>query len=163
MSQALKMIFVAVVAALIGGSGTYLYQANQSPISPLANTQERKINEPEVTTAIGSANKFTGVAKYNCEKSGGSFTNNSCVCPIEAELGQTQEMMYDKNTGYCQTTAGGPGGDAFATSIGLPYGDYGFFMGIIVNSCEKSGGEMSGAACICSKNTTYDKSTGYCK
>lgn len=153
MSQTSKMILVAVVAALIGGSGIYLWQANQSPISPPVTTQEQKINEPEVT----------GVVKYNCEKSGGSFTNKNCVCPIEAELGQTQEMMYDKNTGYCQTTAGGPGGDAFAASIGLPYGAYGYFMNIIVNSCEKSGGGMSGAACICSKNTTYDKSTGYCK
>jgi len=163
MSQTAKMILVAVVAALIGGSGTYLWQTNQSLISPSVDTQEQEINEPEVTTAVSSADKFAGVVKYNCEKSGGSFSNNSCICPIEEELGQTQEMMYDKNTGYCQTTFGGPGGDAFAASIGLPYGDYGFFMDIIVNSCAKSGGEMSGAACICPKNMAYDKTTGYCK
>ncbi len=163
MSQTSKIILIAVAAALIGSSGTYLWQANQSPISPPVNMQEQKINEPKVTARVDSTNKFAGVVKYNCEKSGGSFTNNSCVCPIEAELGQTQEMMYDINTGYCQTTTGGPGGDAFAASVGLPYGDYGFFMDIIVNACKKSDGEMSGAACICSKNTTYDKSTGYCK
>ena len=160
MSQTNKIILVAIVAALIGSGGTYLWQANQSPIAPPVDTQE-ELNEPETRTEFTSTNEFAGVAKYNCEKSGGSFSNNSCTCPLE--LNQTQEIMYDKSTGYCQSSIGGPAGDAFAASIGLPYGDYGFFMDIIVNSCEKSGGAMSGAACICSKNMTYDKATGYCK
>ncbi|MBI2436728.1 MAG: hypothetical protein HYV41_03235 [Candidatus Magasanikbacteria bacterium] len=161
MSQASKIILVAIIAALIGSGSTYLWQTNQSKISPPVDTQEQEINEPEVTTTVSSTNEFAGVVKYNCEKSGGSFSNNTCECPLEGP--QTQEEMYDKSTGYCQSSIGGPAGDAFAASIGLPYGDYGFFMDIIVNSCEESGGEMSGAACICSKNMTYDKATGYCK
>lgn len=154
------MIIVAVVAALIGSVGTYLWQANQSPIATPVDTQE-ELNEPEITTESTSTNEFAGIVKYNCEKSGGSFNNNSCTCPLE--LNQTQEIMYDKSTGYCQSSIGGAAGDSFAASIGLPYGDYAFFMDIIVNSCEESGGSMSGAACICSKNMNYDKATGYCK
>lgn len=162
MSQVSKMILIAVIAAVIGGGGVYLWQVNEPPDSPPVSTQEQGLNEPETTTKSATTNEFTGVAKYNCEKSGGSFSNNSCVCPIEEELGQTQEMMYDKNTGYCQTTYGGQGGDAFAASVGLPYADYSFYNDIVQNNCKETGGEFL-YVCNCPNGETYDKSTGYCK
>lgn len=72
-------------------------------------------------------------------------------------------MMYDKNTGYCQTTYGGPGGDAFFASIGLPYADYGYWTGIIMNLCTDSGGTISGVACICPTDKNYNKMNGKCE
>lgn len=92
MEQTSKMILVAFVAALLAGGGVFLWQQNESPSSPLVEIQEQ-------------------IAQYNCEQSGGTFAGSSCTCPIEEGLGQTQEMMYDENTGYCQTTFGGPGGE----------------------------------------------------
>lgn len=104
---------------------------------------------------------LSGPVEYNCELSGGTFEGDACVCPIEIE--QTQDMMYDEMTGFCQTTFGGPGGDAFAVSAGLPHGHYAFWNDIIVNLCEESGGSMSGAACICPEGDTYNKATGRCE
>jgi len=149
MNEKRKMIFVtaavSIIASLITGVLVYLYQVNKVP------------------TKTAETNEFAGVVKYNCEKSGGYFSVNTCVCPIDDESWQTQEMMYDRNTGYCQSIQGGPAGDAFFASIGLPYGEYAFLMEWLVNKCLSSGGEMSGAACICSDGMNYDKLTGYCK
>lgn len=151
MNSKYKLMLVGLIGVLIGSCGTYVWQASKPVLVPYVDTEDTIVS-----------NMFAGVIAYNCEKSGGSFDNNRCVCPIEAELGQTQESMYDKNTGYCQTTFGGPGGEAFNTSIGLPAGDYGYYNEIIQNLCLKSGGDLSGAACICPVDTQYDKSTGYC-
>jgi hypothetical protein len=103
----------------------------------------------------------TGAIAYNCELSGGTFRNDSCSCPLES--GQTQAEMYDENTGFCQSAMGGPAGDAFNASIGLPYGDYGYYQNIIIDLCESSGGSLSGAACICPAGTDYSKTTGKCE
>lgn len=102
-----------------------------------------------------------GPVEYNCELSSGIFKNGSCVCPLES--GQTQAEMYDEQTGFCQSSIGGPAGDAFQASVGLPYGDYGYYQGIIIDLCESSGGSMSGAACVCSAGDSYNKATGQCK
>lgn len=104
---------------------------------------------------------LVGPIKYNCELSDGTFKNGKCTCHIESF--QTQEEMYDKDTGFCQTTFGGPGGNAFAASIGLPYGEYQYWNSIMSGLCDRSGGNMSGAACICSPGKDYDKTTGQCK
>ena len=104
---------------------------------------------------------LSGPIKYNCELSGGTYTNGACVCPLESI--QTQEDMYDTTTGFCQTTFGGPGGAAFAASIGLPHGSYSFYNEIIMNLCTKSGGNISGAACICPTNKNYSEKTGQCE
>jgi len=160
MSQASEMILVAIVAAVIGGGGVYLWQRDESPESLPVSIQEQESNEPQNVAA--DTNEFAGVVKYNCEKSGGSFSNNSCVCPISEDLGQTQEMMYDKSTGYCQSDIGGPAGDAFAASIGLPYGDYAFYQEIVMNNCTETGGDFL-YACSCPDGKSYDESTGYCK
>lgn len=150
------MILVAIVAALIGSTGGYLWQTTESPESSFVSIQEQKRNKSETPTKYVPTNLFVGAAKYNCEKSGGSFSNNTCVCPEE---GETQEIMYDKNTGYCQTAYGGPGGDAFAASIGLPYGAYAYYNDIVAYNCEQTGGVFI-HNCNC---LDYDKSTGYCK
>ena len=113
---------------------------------------------PKISTETALA---TGPMKYNCELSGGTFHNDSCACPLE--VGQTQAQMYDAQTGFCQSTAGGPAGDAFQASIGLPYGDYGYYQNISISQCESSGGSMSGAACMCPAGKAYNQSTGQCK
>ena len=100
-----------------------------------------------VTRSIGQS--LSGPIKYNCELSGGTFEQNSCICPIEEQLGQTQEMMYGESTGFCQTTFGGAGGDAFYAGSGLPWGRYEHYHDIINYWCEESGGSKSGATCIC--------------
>lgn len=102
-----------------------------------------------------------GPVKYSCELSGGTFKNGSCACPLEGE--QTQTEMYDKKTGFCQSSVGGAGGDAFWAESGLPWGSYKYYHDIVNHWCEQSGGSKSGAACICSSGKTYDKSIGQCK
>lgn len=112
--------------------------------------------EPE-PRAVASAG---GAVRYNCELSDGVFEDGACVCPLEN--GQTQEMMYDEETGFCQTTYGGPGGAAFAASIGLPRGHYAFWNGIVFGLCAQSGGWVSGASCQCPDGTAYNPDQGLC-
>ena len=99
--------------------------------------------------------------KYNCELSTGEFVNGECECHLEGE--QTQELMYDSATGFCQTTYGGPGGDAFQASIGLPHGYYSFWTSIVLGLCTDSGGTISGVACICPSPLEYSQDTGRCE
>lgn len=110
----------------------------------------------KTSTVTSSA---TGAIEYNCKLSGGTFKKGNCSCPEEQQLNID---MYDENTGFCQSAIGGPAGDAFNASIGLPYDSYSYYLDIIVNLCEGSGGSLSGAACICPSGETYDKSTGQC-
>ncbi len=84
-------VILTIVAALIISIGFYF-------------SSFKRINDP-------SNDAWREVVQYNCEQSGGTFKNDICSCPFEAQLGQTAEMMYDKTTGHCQTTAGGPGGE----------------------------------------------------
>lgn len=104
---------------------------------------------------------LAGAIRYNCELSGGEIKDDHCECSIEAF--QTQEEMYDKVTGFCQSTIGGPAGEAFEASIGLPRGYYSFWTNIIVKLCEESGGSLSGAACKCPSDSTYSQTTGQCE
>ena len=135
MSQTSKIIIVAIGAAIISGGSVYLWQMNKSLESPHVSVQEQNINK---STTVSSMNE--GAAKYNCELSSGSFKNGACKCQIGE--GQTQKMMYDKTTGFCQSDIGGPAGNAFPASIGLPYGDYSFYNDIVINNCEETGGEF---------------------
>lgn len=112
-------------------------------------------------TAPAETQLVTGPIKYNCELSGGKFKNNTCSCRPDGE--EIQANVYDEQTGFCQSDIGGPAGDAFSASIGLPYGEYGYYQGIIIDLCQKSGGELSGAACICPSGELYDRTTGQCK
>jgi hypothetical protein len=104
---------------------------------------------------------IAGPIRYNCELSGGTFQNDRCTCRIEGF--QTQELMYDKDTGFCQSTVGAPAGDAFNASIGLPYGEYDYWTQIVVDLCTNSGGNISGAACICPSGKNYSKTNGRCE
>ena len=111
-----------------------------------------------------STHPLTGPIRYNCELSGGTFQGDQCICPLDEGVpGQTQELMYDKDTGFCQSTNGGPAGDAFNASIGLPYGEYDFWTPIVIDLCTNSGGNISGAACICPSSKIYNKANGKCE
>ncbi len=88
-SQASKIVLAVIIAGVVVGGGVYSWQKKDTTV---LSTQENL------------------VVKYNCEQSGGKFTNNKCDCPFEQQLGQTSDSMYDRETGYCQTTHGGPGG-----------------------------------------------------
>ncbi|MFA6072329.1 MAG: hypothetical protein WC810_27520, partial [Janthinobacterium sp.] len=70
---------------------------------------------------------LNGPISYNCELSGGKFLNGACVC---ANVSPQLPIAYDQATGFCQSDAGGPAGNAFYSSIGLPYGDYDYFNSI---------------------------------
>lgn len=147
MRKQYKIFSLFIIGGLVGASIVFSVWA-------LASRQQNKT--------------LSGPIEYNCELSGGRFENENCTCSLE--LNQTQDEMYDQETGFCQTTFGGPGGDAFEASIGLPYGSYGFWTSIVVDLCEQSGGSMSGAACICPSEPsvagtpayTYSKETGLC-
>jgi len=104
---------------------------------------------------------IAGPIRYNCELSGGTFQNDHCTCQIEDF--QTQELMYDKDTGFCQSTIGGPAGNAFYVSSGLPYGDYEYWTHIVLDLCTNSGGDISGVACICPSNKSYSEVNGKCE
>ncbi len=111
---------------------------------------------PKTSTETSLA---TGAIEYNCKLSSGTFKDGDCACPEEQQLNVD---MYDEATGFCQSAHGGPAGDAFNASIGLPYGAYGYYQNIILDLCEGSGGSLSGAACICPAGEAYEKSTGQC-
>lgn len=163
MSQTSKIILIAIVAALIGGGGVYLWQNSEIKDSPPVSVQEKELNEPETISIVETSNEWDELVGYHCELSGGSFSNGTCTCPLEGE--QTQEEMYDKSTGYCQTTYGGPGGVAFDVSVGLPNpnGAYYFWRDIVGNNCTETGGEFFMSKCTCGDGTIYNKSTGYCE
>ncbi|OGH90452.1 MAG: hypothetical protein A2507_00375 [Candidatus Magasanikbacteria bacterium RIFOXYD12_FULL_33_17] len=99
MSQISKIILTIIITAILSGSLVYLLQQKQSPSLPPTSQEET------------SSDEWSKIVKYNCEQSGGEFTNNKCECPFEDQLEQTSESMYDKSTGQCQTTIGGPGGE----------------------------------------------------
>lgn len=80
------IVITAVVAGLITGGGVYI----------LFNTQ---IN-------TGTENK---IVEYNCKASGGTIVGDKCKCPDE-ELGPINGFTYDKDTGYCVSSEGTPGG-----------------------------------------------------
>lgn len=104
---------------------------------------------------------LSGPVKYNCELSDGDFIDGECQCQLEN--GQTQEEMYDSSTGFCQSSVGGPAGEAFNRSIGLPGGYYSFWNNIVFGACTQSGGYISGAACICPTALEYNKDNGKCE
>lgn len=103
-SENSKITLAIIITALIVGGGMYFWHTQNSKPSVVTNT---------IVTEQGAAEKIT---QYYCEHTGGTFANNSCVCPLENN--QTQADMYDTATGQCQTTAGGSGGEIGA-NIGI--------------------------------------------
>lgn len=101
-SQASKIVLaitIITIIAIIAGSSIYLLQPKQTLYAPLVTKNEEYISA------------WRAIVKYNCEQSGGTFAGDRCKCPFEAQLGQTSDSMYDRTTGQCQTTLGGPGGE----------------------------------------------------
>ncbi len=139
----------------------YCMSAFGTPGGELGETA-RKLQAFEILSNE-KRSELLGPISYNCKLSSGEFVDSVCVCPIEEHLGQTQEMVYDESTGFCQTTAGGPGGGAFAATVGLPGGAFVFWTTIIGNLCEQSGGEWLNARCTCSTGLNYDESNGLCR
>ena len=134
----MKNLILFSIGIVLGAVIVYLWHVQQTPTIELV---------------------ATGPVQYNCELSDGTFENNACICPIEEGLGQTQETMYDDTTGYCQTTFGGPGGEAGEV---LPNG-FEYFYNIITYNCEQSGGRVfTYGRCSCPDGTDYDTSNGYC-
>lgn len=147
-SDVLKFVTTFFIGAIIGGLGVAFVAVSRVEVVP-------GDAPTEVSVVPG------GAVKYNCELSGGTFENGACACFLESF--QTQEEMYDASTGFCQSSFGGPAGDAFAASVGLPHGSYEYWNRILVNLCEDSGGSRSGAACICPDGKTFSKETGECE
>lgn len=147
-SDVLKFVATFVFGAIIGGLAVASAAVSRVEVVPT-------VVQTEISVVPG------GAVKYNCELSGGTFENGACVCSLEGP--ESQEEMYDESTGFCQSAIGGPAGDAFAASIGLPYGEYGYWNDIMVNLCEGSDGSRSGAACICPEGKTFSKQTGECE
>ena len=138
-----------LVGVLLGAVVLYLYATKDSNF--------------ELDLPLIVEEDYSAIVQYNCEFSAGEFVDGACVCPIEEELGQTQEMMYNTNSGYCQTTYGGPGGRAFAASAGYPHGQFEFYSSIVINNCHSSGGSFLPNKCTCPEDTVYSKSTGFCE
>lgn len=155
------LIAGGILALVIIGAAFFIIGRKQlnAPSSPniepvTQNSQSNPNSQPILT----------GPIRYNCELSGGSFNAGHCKCPLDEGVpGQSQETMYDVNTGFCQSTIGGPAGDAFNASVGLPYGKYAFWTQIVTSLCTNSGGNISGSACICPADKTYSKTTGKCE
>lgn len=107
MSQKLP-IFLAVLITALAVSGLMFVFTNSK-------------NTPEAPIAATHPPEWKNIIKHHCEQSGGTFNNDEkCVCPTEFE----DNDMYDKNSGQCQTTFGGPGGaigDAMNQCIGLRF------------------------------------------
>jgi len=53
------------------------------------------------------SNSSNQIAKFNCEQSGGLYESATCDCSkVDGEFGE-----YEKETGYCLTAVGSPGGE----------------------------------------------------
>lgn len=75
-------ISVAATAVVVGG-GVYLWQS--------------LLTEPVVDTSGDQ------IVQFNCEQSGGAYSNQNCNC--------SAEDSYEDSTGYCITADGSPGGE----------------------------------------------------
>lgn len=102
MSQIGKLIIAVVLTAVIVSAGFYVYSKKSVQTAPATTVQP---------------SEWKQIVQYQCEQSGGTF-KDVCVCPTEF----ADNDMYDKKSGQCQTTFGGPGGalgDAINSCVGL--------------------------------------------
>lgn len=132
-SQTYKIILAIIITAIIVGGGVYIWQGKTPANLPVTvnTTQTETQNTEPATQTTQEKNGWEKIAQYNCNQSGGLLKDDKCECPLEEGLGQTQEMMYDKSTGYCQTTAGGPGGE-LGNMINLSIGQQ-----LALDACQK--------------------------
>ena len=123
-------------------------------VSFSACTQESNDIAADDTFIEGlTVSDLIGPVEYNCELSGGVMVDNECECSV----------AYDESTGFCQSEIGGPAGDAWPASTGLPYGNFEFWTQLVGYHCQETGGDWLNARCTCPEDTVYDQETGFCQ
>ncbi|MBU1146046.1 hypothetical protein KKD80_00670 [Patescibacteria group bacterium] len=84
------VVVAIVVTALVVGGGMYWWQT--SKVTPQTNTYEQ-------------------IVKFNCEQSGGEFSESKCQCQEEPKVNGAPAFTYGERDGYCVDSFGTPGGD----------------------------------------------------
>ncbi len=110
-------LFIAllVISIFVSGGAVYFWQQGVLMNDQVSIQQADEVNPVELQTV--PAAEWRETVRYYCEQSGGAFINDNCDCP--SEFGAD---MYEKPSGQCQTTYGGPGGElgqAMNACIGL--------------------------------------------
>lgn len=131
----LPVVIAVVITAVVVGGSMYCWQFLQT------------------------ADNCTQVIKYNCEQSGGIYSDGICTCS------EDEYEKYEESTGYCITAIGIPGGELQEQAAKLQ--ELVMLKNTIVrHNCEKSGGTFSENICSCpmeqGEKLTYDTNTGYC-
>jgi len=159
----LPILISVVITAIVVGGGMYLWQMSM-PDQGLSDALTTEIGEtePEAQPPTTAKVSDSAIVRFNCEQSGGTYSDGECNCPLESE-GEGQ-FKYDSNTGYCMSEFGIPGGDFGETDIKLQ--ELTMLKNQIVRfNCEQSGGEYDDK-CDCSslgdEFSEYENSTGYC-
>ncbi len=84
------IVLAIVVTALIVGGGMYWWQTSK---------------------VVSETNTYEQIAKFNCEQSGGTFSESKCQCPQEPEVNGAPAFTYGERDGYCVDSFGTPGGE----------------------------------------------------
>jgi len=96
----LIIILTFVITAAIIGSGMYWWQSLK-----IASLQ----TQLTAANVVPQRSPFKLAVKYNCEQSGGVFSQSKCQCQKDPEPANTTN--YDEGTGYCMDSFGIPGGE----------------------------------------------------
>jgi len=104
-SSAGAIVLTVVVTALVVGGGIYWWQTSKTV------TQQ---TQSETSTVAPQKNTFEQIAKFNCEQSGGTFSQSQCQCPKESRAADS--FTYEESTGYCIDSFGIPGGEEGETA-----------------------------------------------
>jgi hypothetical protein len=84
------VVLAIVVTALVVGGGMYWWQTSQISLETNASEQ---------------------IVEFNCEQSGGIFSENKCQCPQEPKVNGAPAFTYGERDGYCVDSFGTPGGE----------------------------------------------------
>ncbi len=103
-SSAGAIIITVVVTAVVIGGGMYWWQTSKTVL------------QQAVSTPTSQKSSFEQVAKFNCEQSGGTFSQSMCQCPKEPQVAGAPVFTYEENAGYCMDSFGIPGGEEGATA-----------------------------------------------
>ncbi len=155
----LLVIFAVIITAVIVGGGMYWWQTSDTTdltVKDDADPVEEVIAELEPTEQTEQVVAINKVVGYNCEQSGGKYSNGTCTC---------SDGEYEESTGYCITAFGTPGGELHKEAVKLQE----LVMlknTIVAYNCEQSGGTFGDSGCLCPKEQgdqfKYDSETGYC-
>jgi len=152
----LPVILAVIITAVVVGGGVYWWQSSQAP-QPTTESETSTADETSAEPAtVESAAASNQVVEYNCEQSGGSYSNGACSC---------SDGEYEKSTGYCITAIGSPGGELQKEAAKLQ--ELVMLKNTIVTyNCKQSGGTFKNDACSCpteqGEKLEYDSDTGYC-